>query len=341
MKKKILLAAAVAVACGAPVAAMADANIYGQLRYSFNSMDADTGAGSTLSGNDNVSLFGLKASAKGDGVTAFAHLQTGANADPSTAAFAQRFYFGGLKGDFGTVAYGRMTNAYKMPGFKLDPFYNLSHVGAGGTLAAGGATYGLSGATNGFTDNALQYTSPAMNGVQVNVGLYVDDGAADEHGTNVGLKYSGKNYHVGLQFASNDTTAVTVPGVIADGDAVRVDGGYKADNWSAGFSFETVDLTASTDANYMYLVGKYNATKETQLVLSLGSVSEGAAEGSGVNAGVFQTVAPKTQVYATYSTASLDNATTGKDPSVFSVGAIHKFQQDNARVKSECKGMHL
>ena len=337
MKKKILLAAAVAVACGAPVAAMADANIYGQFRYSLNSMDADDGNGSDLSGNDNVSLFGVKASAKGDGITAFAHLQTGANADASQA-FSQRFYFGGLKGDFGTVAYGRMTNAYKMPGFKLDPFYNLSHIGATGGLATTGATYGLSNATNGFTDNALQYTSPSMNGVQVNVGLYVDDGANDDHGTGVGLKYSGKNYHVGLQFASNDTAPQAgsgVPNVPADSDAVRLDGGYKGDNWSAGFSFETVDvdstLNAVSDVNYMYLVGKYNVTKETELVASVGTVSDdsitatatNSQEGTGFSVGVFQTVASKTQVYASYSTASLDTAET--DPSVFSVGAIHKF----------------
>ncbi len=342
MNNKILLAAAVAVACGAPVAAMADANIYGQFRYSLNSMDADTGAGSTMSGEDNVSLFGLKASAKGDSVTAFAHLQTGAAADGNGGqAFDQRFYFGGLKGDFGTVAYGRMTNAYKMPGFKLDPFYNMSHVGAGGTLATGGATYGLSQATNGFTDNALQYTSPAMSGLKLNVGLYVDDGVEDDHGTNVGVTYSADNFHVGVQFASNDTATATVPGVIADGDAMRVHGGYKADAWSVGFSFENVNaadpaLSTSEDVDYMYLVGKYNVSKETQLVASMGTVSDDSVkddgaggfdivsqEGTGFNLGAFQTIAPKTQVYVSYSTASLDALE--MDPSVFSVGAIHKF----------------
>ncbi len=345
MKNKILLAAAVAVACGAPVAAMADANIYGQLRYSINSMDPDTaGSDSSLSGEDNVSVFGLKASAEGNGITAFAHLQTGAPADNNSGqAFKQRFYFGGLKGDFGTVAYGRMTNAYKMPGFKLDPFYNMSHVNASGSLATGGATYGLSPATNGFTDNALQYTSPSMSGLKVNVGLYIDDSAEDDHGTNIGVTYTAGNINVGVQFASNDTTAGTVPGVNADGDAMRIHGGYTADKWSAGFSYENVDNgtaigTLTEDADYMYVVGKFNASKDTQIVASFGSVSDDTAtvvagapptitvssqEGSGMNLGVFQTVAPKTQVYASYSTASLD--TVDVDPSVFSVGAIHKF----------------
>ncbi len=356
MKNKVVLVTAIA-ATFAPMVAMSDASVYGQLRYSINSMDADTGSGSTLSGNDNVSLFGFKASSEGDGIKAFVHLQAGAPADvdsgtsteqtvtithPSDSstetitatdttdggrAFKQRFYFGGLSGDFGTVAYGRMTNAYKFPGFKLDPFYNMSHVGAGGTLATGGATYGLSAATNGFTNNALQYTSNSFNGLKFNIGVYLDDSSEDDHGTNIGGMYTADNFNVGIQLASNGKTAATMPGVIADGDAVRLHGGYKGSGWSAGFSLENVDLTSTTDASYLYLVGKYDTSKNTQLVLSLGSVSEGSAEGSGFTGGVFHTVAPKTQLFASYSSASLDNkaAGAGEDPSVLSVGAIHKF----------------
>jgi predicted porin len=329
--KKILLVTAVAAACCAPVAAMADATIYGQFRYSVNSADSDDGAGSSLSGEDNVSLFGLKAEAKGDSVTAFAHLQTGANADAAGTAFAQRFFFGGLKGDFGSVAYGRMSTAYKMVGFNMDPFYNLTHVGADGTLSKQLATYGLSGANNGFTDNAIQYTSPLMSGLQVNVGLYIDDSDQDDHGTGVGISYAADGISAGVQFVSNDKTA-TVAALCADCDAVRVHGGYKADVWSVDASFETVDVNAAgDDKSYMFIVGKYNATKETELVMTVGTVSDdndGADEGTGFTLGAFQTVAPKTQVYLSYSTASLDNhpaADSGADPKVFSLGAIHKF----------------
>ena len=355
MNKKILLAAAVAVACGAPVAAMADANIYGQFRYSINSADADDGAGSSLSGEDNVSLFGLKASVVDD-IKAFVHLQTGANADGDSStttndvvdgtgtatgdtvdttvsgrAFAQRFYFGGLKGSFGTVAYGRMSTAYKMAGFKMDPFYNLSHIGANGKVSKSLATYGLSAATNGFTDNAIQYTSPVMSGLKVNVGMYIDDGANDDHGTGVGVAYSADNFNVGMQFVSNDATG-TVAKLGANNDAMRIHGGYKADSWSADISYETVDNTAGTaDKTYTFLVGKYNMSKELQLVMTYGMVdddNDGTDEGAGYTLGAFNTIAPKTQVYASYSAASLDNITTadsGADPTVFALGVIHKF----------------
>ncbi len=114
--------------------------------------------------------------------------------------------------------------------------------------------------------------------------------------------------------ASNDTTAATIPGLIADGDALRIYGGYKAKNWSAGLSYETVDTDANAEANYLYLVGRYNVTNKTELIATVGTVdpdansSEAGAEGTGFQLGVFQTVVPKTQLYVTYGTASLDAA---------------------------------
>jgi len=336
--KNIILSTAIAAICAAPMVALAaDNNLYGQMRYSFNSVDDVTGSGQDgLSGDDNVSLFGLKGTAGDDDLKMFYHLQTGAPTDNNGGqAFNQRFYFAGLQGGFGKAAYGRMTNAYKFDGFKLDPFYNLSHVNAGGSFATGGASYGLSKATNGFTDNALQYTSPAFGGVKVNAGVYLDDTNEDNHGMGVGASWSGNGFNVGVQMASNDNDGtvnanIAIPNIAADGDALRVHGGYKADNWSAGLSYETVDTDADAEANYMYLVGRFNVSAKTELVAAIGTVdpddnsSEVGAEGTGFQLGVFQTVVPKTQLYVTYGTASLD-AAGAEDPSVLSVGAIHKF----------------
>lgn len=336
--KKTILTAVIAAICVAPAAVVAaDNNLYGQMRYSFNSVDDKTGSGQDgLSGNDNVSLFGLKGSAGNDDITAFYHLQTGAPSDKNTdgKAFNQRFYFAGLKGGFGKVAYGRMTNAYKFDGFKLDPFYNLSHVNVNGGFATGGGSYGLSPATNGFTDNALQYVSPAFSGVKINAGVYIDDSNEDDHGTGLGISWSNKTINVGLQYASNAKTAATLPNIAADGDAIRLHGGYKASNFSVGLSYEMVDDAGTagkvSSADYMYLVGRFNVKKDTELVATIGTVSPDddstakSAEGTGFQFGVFQTVVPKTQVYVTYGTASLD-AAGAEDPSVLSIGAIHKF----------------
>ena len=337
--KKIILTAAIAAICTASAATIAAENeLYGQMRFSFNAVDDKNGSGRDgLSGDDNTSLFGLKGSVGDDGLKAFYHLQTGAPTDSNkkatqtanASAFNQRFYFAGIEGGFGKAAYGRMTNAYKFDGFKLDPFYNLSHVGANGAFATGGASYGLSPATNGFTDNALQYTSPAFAGININAGVYIDDSNEDDHGSGIGISWKGKGINVGLQFASNAKTAQTIPGIAADGDALRLHGGYAGDAWSAGLSYETVDDSANTSTDYLYLVGRFNVTPKTELVATIGTVSPDdtsttkAAEGTGYQLAVFQTVVTNTQLYVSYGAASLDN--NDEDPSVISLGAIHKF----------------
>ena len=336
--KKILLVTAVAAVCAAPAAAIAaDNNLYGQFRWSINSVDDPTGSGQDgVSGNDNTSLFGLKGSAEKGGLKAFYHLQTGAptDGDGTPPAFKQRFYFAGLQGNWGKAAYGRMTNAYKFAGFNMDPFYNLSSINVNGVFNAEAGTYGLSPATNGFTDNAIQYTSPAFAGIKVNAGVYLDDGNEDDHGTNLGAVWSNDAFNVGIQYASNDTTAVTVPGLPADADTIRVYGGYKGKQWKADISYEQLDNVSggATSTDYIYLTGTWNVNKENRLVASVGSVSPDTgspaaalnAEGTGVTAGWFYTVVPKTELYLSYSTASLD-ATGLEDPSVLSIGTIMKF----------------
>ncbi len=321
--KKSFLMAAIAATCAMPVAAMAGSTLYGTMSFSLNSIDSDDGSIDGLSGRDNVSLFGLKGSV-GDDIKAFYHLQTGAPADGNGGqAFKQRFFFGGLSGSFGKIAYGRMTNAYKFAGFKMDPFYNLSHINASGLYAAGGATYGLSGATNGFTDNSLQYFTPSIGGLKLNLGLYIDDSNDDEHGYNFGGHWKGNGFNAGVQLASNGKN-VTVPNLAADGDALRVYGGYKAKQWSVSASYEKIDISATAqDVGYLYLIGRFNLSSKTELVGTYGSVDDGPAEGSGFMGGVFHTIAPKTQIYATYGTASID--ATGLDPSVITIGALHKF----------------
>jgi hypothetical protein len=346
--KKIILSAAIAAICAAPAAAIADAEneLYGQMRYSINSVDDENTGKDGLSAEDNVSLFGLKGSAGDDDITAFYHLQTGAPTDDNDGqAFNQRFFFAGLKGAFGKAAYGRMTNAYKFAGFKLDPFYNMSGVNANGKFATGGATYGLSPATNGFTDNAVQYTSPAFSGVKINAGVYIDDSNEDEHGMGAGISWSGSGMNIGLQYAANDTNVATIPGVAADGTAMRVHGGYKGKGYSVAASYEVLDNNTADDPTYLYLTGTFNVSDKTRLVGSVGVVGEGAAgvagaapgdpaiiadaEGTGFTLAAFHTIVPKTDVYVQYSAASLDGTDGAgadlEDPSVFTVGAIHKF----------------
>ena len=324
--KKLYAPVITAIALSAPLAAMADSTtLYGNLRYSVNSVDDVGGSGlDGMTATDNVSLFGLKGS-YGEEVKAIFHLQTGANADAGTA-FSQRFYYGGLEGAFGQVRYGRMSNTYKMPGFKLDPFYNTAHIAADASFSAAGANYGLSPATNGFTDNSIEYTSPKLGDmVTVDVGIYLDDTNEDEHGTALGLDYNDGAINAGVRLASQGES-VTIPGIFADGDATRIYGGYKGAGYSVAASYEMVDTSATEDTAYLYLTGTYALNDKTDLTASIGTVDDGtpADEGTGITVAIFNTITTNTKIFALYSQASLD-ATGAEDASTFSIGAFHDF----------------
>ena len=324
--KKLILATMVAGACLSPIAAIAGTTLYGSMRYSVNSVDDKNGGTDGLTATDNTSLFGLKGW-YGEDTKGFFHLQTGAKADVNAAAFGQRFFLAGIKGGFGKLAYGRMTNAYKKPGFKMDPFYNTAHINAAGTFNAGGATYGLSPGINGFTDNSIEYSTNKIAGLlHLNVGVYIDDTNADEHGTVIGGTFTTKNLWAGVQLAANGTVA-TLPGIAADSDALVVFAGYKEGGLKAGLSFEQVDETVSSNkesVQYLYLTGTYGISDGTDVSVSFGTVDKGVREGSGFHLGVFHKIAKNTKLFATIGSVSLD--ATGKgDASNVSIGFFHKF----------------
>ena len=334
--KKTLLSLAVA-ACCVPVVAMAEADIYGQFRASLNSTSDASNIEDGLGVSDNTSVFGFKAKTDGDGPKAFVHFQSGAPAGANGGvALAQRFYFAGLEGDMGKVAYGRLSNAYKMVGFKMDPFYNHMSVNAGSAgegVSGGGATYGLSGVNNGFTDSSLELTSKAMGGMTFNAGVYVDtsgDGDdSDDHSMGAGVKWKSGAINAGLQFMSQGKSGNIAGGdLVADGTAVRFHGGYATGGMSINLSFEQVDTSTANTGTFMFLAGKFAVSETMRAALTFGSVAgDDLNDGTAITAGVFATVAPGTELFLSTSSASLDADMSGNDadPSVFSLGAIHKF----------------
>ena len=319
----------------------AGTDVYGQLRYAFDTNGLDEVGGlDSLSGTDSVSLLGVKGS-YGEDVNAFFHLQTGAPSDANSGvAFKQRFFFGGFKGKFGKVVYGRMTNLYKLPGFKSDPFYNYSNVNVSGAYKAGGASFGLSGATNGFTDNSLQYTTPSIAGANVTFGYYVDenevaDGESKSPGIAVALNYGNKEIGIngGVAFARNGGSPV-IAGLGDNGQALRVYADYKlSDTAKFGLSVEQLnsDTTADEADNdlYAYLTSTVNVPSlNLDIAASMGKVANTDADGKPVDnngiggiLGLFYNVTDKTKLYLVSSTATK----VGKNPVVLSLGAQHKF----------------
>ncbi len=310
--------------------------LYGDFRFSAGYMDRNSTKSDGFTANNNASRIGIKGSVGKSDLKAIYHFQAGAKNDGAGAgaaagnnsAFTARFYFAGLKSaDYGSIIYGRHSTAYKMSGLRVDPFYDTS---AG--LGNGGATYGLSGMTNGFTNNAIAYISPTiLGGLSANAAIYIDDSDANKHDTNFGLQYAADGVTVGVQQliigngskTSNSTGIANTAGVES---ATRVYGGYKTKDWSltGSYEFQIAKDSNAPDINHLYVAGTYNVMEKTKLAVSVGHVDDGPFEGVGWQTGIFYKILPKTEVYALYSGTYLEDDFKN-DAHVFTVGVSHKF----------------
>lgn len=344
--KKALIGAALAAIVLAPMSAFAaSATLYGNFRYSIANVDVGASPTSTtLDGVNNASRLGVKGSAEKDGLTGFFNYQMGAVNDGSGAkdstvdsgtALTSRFYFGGIKGGFGTVKYGRLSTAYKMAAVAggFDPFYDTS-AGNG----HGGANYGLSGLTNSFTDNSLEYSSPSFNGVKLNAGFYIDNRDKDlvtdhGHGYGAGVSYSGNGITGGIQYLTSDGQNVAKATDVDD--AIRFSARYKQKMFSVGGSYETISSTvpSADDAANIYINATYSPIEDLKIAVAYGnedkSVADGDFDGDGYSAGVFYNILPKTQIYAMYSTVDADVDTQDRD--TFALGVVHSFSLSTSK----------
>ncbi len=320
-----------------PVCADLTNTLYGDFRFSAGLIDRNATSSDGLTANNNASRVGIKGSVGEGDLKAIYHFQAGAKNDGAgsgtaasgnNSAFTARFYFAGIKSDtYGSVIYGRHSTPYKMSGLRVDPFYDTS---AG--LSNGGATYGLSGMTNGFTNNAIAYITPKLfGGFSANAAIYIDDSEANKHDANFGLQYAANGITVGAQHAiigngsktSNSTGIANSAGVE---DATRLYASYKTGPWSIGGSYEFHNVESSTnpDVNYLYVSGSYKVMEKTKLAVSVGKVDDGVLEGVGWQGGVFYNILPKTEIYALYSGTYLDNNASG-DADALIIGVSHKF----------------
>ena len=310
--------------------------LYGDFRFSAGYIDRNSTKSDGLSANNNASRIGIKGSVGNSNLKAIYHFQAGAKNDGAGAgaaagnnsAFTARFYFAGLKSaDYGSIIYGRHSTAYKMSGLRVDPFYDTS---AG--LGNGGATYGLSGMTNGFTNNAIAYISPTiLGGLSANAAIYIDDSDSNKHDTNFGLQYAADGITAGVQQliigngskTSNSSGIANTAGVES---ATRVYGGYKTKDWSltGSYEFQIAKASNAPDINHLYVAGTYNVMEKTKLAVSVGHVDDGPFEGVGWQTGIFYKILPKTEVYALYSGTYLEDDFKN-DAHVFTVGVSHKF----------------
>jgi len=223
--KNNLIALAVAAAVAAPMAASADATIYGRLHADFGSVS--NGDQSTLAITNNASRIGFKGSEDlGDGLKAIWQIESSIGGDSSAfsgGTLASRNTFVGLSGGFGTALIGRHDTPYKIIGRKVDLF---------------GDQYGDTRALTNVlgqdarANNVIAYATPAMGGFGI-LAAYVTDNQVDA--------------------LTNDKSA----------DAYSINATYSSDMFWVGGAYQKMEqaggytdgITAARLAGYVKLAG--------------------------------------------------------------------------------------
>jgi predicted porin len=253
MKK--ILSLAIATALAAPVAAMADATLYGKAHMVIQNTSVDDGTtdGDVWSVDSIDSRVGIKGSEDlSDGLKAVYQFEFKINHDDDDG-LDDRNQFAGLAGGFGTLLLGRHDTPLKMSQGKFDQFGDI----------AGDIKSVIPGEDR--VDNVIAYVSPTIGGGFSFVGAAVagelGDGAnIDDDDALVGLFdhislagiYSNGPLYASLAYNSYDL------GVVADADPSLMRGTliWKGGMWQVGAMFSSLDLDdAGEDADAFGLSG--------------------------------------------------------------------------------------
>jgi len=241
MKKRFLVAA-MAATLVSPLAAQADATVYGNVHLSLDTPSYDDKVdenGDKLNDNtrmnSNTSSIGVKGKEDlGGGMSAIFKVEF--QVDPSERAknITDRDQWVGLKGAMGTVKFGTMSNNYKQMGGKIDPMYRTRLEGRGFMNTQSNLHSGA-GKNGGRSTNTLQYSSPKMGGMMM-VFNYTFSGEDDET-LGLGVHYKTKTIIGYIDY-------LDVQGVGANGGseaAFKVGGSYKMGAMTFGLQYESVE----------------------------------------------------------------------------------------------------
>jgi len=222
--KKNLIALAVAGAVAAPMAAQADATIYGVMDVEVANLD--DGANSGLYVMSRNSRIGFKgAEDLGNGMKAIWQIENDmdrsqngigpSTATPDKQGWATRNTFVGLAGNFGAVILGKHDTPYKIVGRKVDLFGH--HLGDARSITNWDGNNGFYGATAATghdlrVDNVVAYKSPNMGGFGILAAIVTNDRTGDNKGIgaySISGTYNKGPLFVGLAYQNIDAKYFT------------------------------------------------------------------------------------------------------------------------------------
>lgn len=336
----------------APAASALDSSgqIYGALRLSLGFYDAQTGGDTDV--DNNNSHLGIRAQTVEGPFTAFAEYERLADNDDGTpeGELTRKFYGGVTHVDWGTLVFGRAPTAYKLAGQKLDPFYNTGVSGPNGSNAsiANGAGYGLSSLTgdqpgNGFINNQLAYTSPAIANLTVNAAVFLDDAGGDgeELDFGGGIEWQADGITLGVQALDISTGSnpgseqnfffIGLSGASSALQAVRAYGAYAAQGWGVGASHEMLDLKGGLpNRAYTFVSGWYGLSDRLRLAASAGQTEDTPFEGISFTLGGSYEVLEYLNAYAAARLTDRDateiNTAQADDVQAYVVGVSYTFE---------------
>ncbi|MEJ2611655.1 MAG: porin [Candidatus Thiodiazotropha sp.] len=348
MKK--LLSLAIAAALVAPVAAMADATIYGKVRQSFDMVNDERNQNAEVDNfqiNDRTSRLGVKGSEDlGNGLTGVykieyeVHISTNPDDGKEFAgdgSLGARNAFVGLAGGFGTFVIGRHDTPLKISTASLDYF--------GDTIIDNNKDY-TEYLQDRRADGTIAYISPSLGGIATIAAALVPgenneaDGIADAYSLAAMFSYAGGYASLAYEGADGNIDAIHTDK--ADLTQIRAGLGYDGGMFKVGFVYETMtadnpgpgdDLIDSTSMSLNggvklgsgMLVAKYFDYENE------GSVNPGlqalpvknSDDHDGFGIGYHFDMSKRTQLMANYVKSSFDKQ--DGDVSIFSLQVNHDF----------------
>ena len=244
---KTLIAMAVAGLMAAPMAAQADATIYGKIHASLDFGDTGLdgeGADSTY-WQSNSSRLGFKGSEDlGGRLKAIWQIENSIGVGSSSSAWATRNTYVGLQGGWGTLLGGKHDTPFKTTGRKFDLFGD--YVGDTRNLISGKFVDTDTGDSSiGFDlrpDNALMYKSPVFgNGWDITAMYTFEDGDKDSEIMSANVTWKTGNWHTSLAYESH-----------GKGNNVDLDGGNIGDQDETGIRLGVKWTPGGWNLNAMY-----------------------------------------------------------------------------------------
>lgn len=335
--KKSLTAIAVAAVMAAPLAANADATVYGKVNVALEnsetfgtdngwSLDYSSGKGSNVGvkGSNDTNLMDFSAVYKAE--IGFSG-QTGTG-----GTLSQRDMWAGLSSNtMGTVRAGTIKSSYKASGGMIDPFWDTAAQGRGALEIMSGL-HGGTGDVAGRRTNNVQYVSPNLAGAKVIVDYTF---AAGANNFGLGVHYKNGPILAFLDYASFGDFNTDDNGKAVDATATKVGGKYSAGDFSAALQYEidggAISGIDGGKANTMFFNAAY-AMGATTLSLSYGMQDESDSgnkdDHTGWAVGAVHAVAKTSAIYVAYGNLTGSdgyNASTNDDATIMAIGMQQAF----------------